>query len=75
MEKDSEFSLIKLSLNTKLLMLLQRFSKILATPWERLTTGLSQRPKLSSLQNSFSNVPQYCHNVNHDVVTTLSQSH
>ena len=44
-------------------MLWPRCSNVVATSWQRRT----------SAQLSFSTVPQSCDNVNHDVVTTLSQ--
>ena len=46
---------------------------VVTTLWQRRTTTLSQRRKLTSPQLSFSTLPQRCDKVNHDVVTTLSQ--
>ena len=54
-------------------MLWRRCSNVEATSWQRWRATLSQRRKLTSIQLSFSTVPQRCDNVNNDVVTTLSQ--
>ena len=45
----------------------------MATSWQLRVTTLSQGRKLTSPQLSFSTLPQRCDNVDHDVVTTLSQ--
>ena len=54
-------------------MLWQRYSNVMATSWQRRSPRLSQRRRPTSPQLSFLTVPQRCDNVNHDVVTTLSQ--
>ena len=54
-------------------MLWRRCSNVMATSWQRCSPTLSQRRRPTSPQLSFSTVPQRCDNVNHDVVTTLSQ--
>ena len=54
-------------------MLWRRCSNVEATSWQRWRATLSQRRKLTSVQLSFSTVPQRCDNVNNDVVTMLSQ--
>ena len=54
-------------------MLWRRCSNVEATSWKRWRATLSQRRKLTSVQLSFSTVPQRCDNVNNDVVTTLWQ--
>ena len=54
-------------------MLWRRCSNVEATSWQRWRATLSQRRKLTSVELSFSTVPQLCDNVNNDVVTTLSQ--
>ena len=54
-------------------MLWRRCSNVETTSWQRWRATLSQRPKLTLVQLSFSTVPQRCDNVNNDVVTTLSQ--
>ena len=56
-------------------MLWRRCSNVEATSWQRWKATLSQRWKLTSVQLSFSTVPQRCDNLNNDVVTTLSQRH
>ena len=56
-------------------MLWRRYSNAVATAWQRWTVMLSQHRKLTSVQLSFSTLPQRCDNVNNDVVTTLSQLH
>ena len=54
-------------------MLWRCCSNVEATSWQRWRATLSQRRKLTSVQLSFSTVPQRCDNVNNDVVTMLSQ--
>ena len=53
-------------------MLWRRCSNVETTSWQRWRATLSQRRKRTSVQLSFSTVPQR-DNVNNDVVTTLSQ--
>ena len=54
-------------------MLWRLCSNVMATSWQRRSPTLSQRRRPTSPQLSFSTVPQRFDNVNHDVVTTLSQ--
>ena len=54
-------------------MLWRRCSNVEATSSQRWRATLSQCRKLTSVQLSFSTVPQRCDNVNNDVVTTLWQ--
>ena len=54
-------------------MLWRSCSNVMATSWQRRSPTLSQRQRPTSPQLSISTVPQSCDNVNHDVVTALSQ--
>ena len=64
--KKSELSVIKWPRNHIL-------NVVIATLWQRWTATMSQRRRPSLPQLSFLTMPQRCDNVNHDVVTTLSQ--
>lgn len=56
-------------------MLRQRCSNVATTSWQHQTANLSQRRRLTSPWLSFLILPERYDNVNHNVVTTLSQSH